>query len=107
MKKAQGLSLRTIIIAVIVLIVLVVLIVIFGSKIGSWTGSVKSCSASGGIADCSSDCEPGTLQQPEGSIFVNIPGTECDDEGRTDGKNKCCKLIYEGTGKSNSQSTGS
>ena len=41
MKKGQGLSIETIVIAVIVLIVLVVLIMIFTGKIGEWTTQTR------------------------------------------------------------------
>src|SRR3989338_4710530 len=52
-KKAQGLSLNTIIIAIIVLIVLVVLIMLFTGYFGSkFTPAVTSCENSGGI------CQP-------------------------------------------------
>jgi hypothetical protein len=42
MRKAQGLSLTTIIIAVIVLVVLIVMIMIFTGQIGRWGGDVTA-----------------------------------------------------------------
>ena len=41
-KKAQGLSLNMIVVAVIVLIVLVVIIAIFSGKLGNWGGQVDT-----------------------------------------------------------------
>ena len=53
-KKAQGLSLNTIIIAVLVLIVMVVLIVIFSGKIGEFGTGTKACpgECAGLISEC-------------------------------------------------------
>jgi ABC-type cobalt transport system substrate-binding protein len=45
-KKAQGLSLQTIIIAALVIIVLVVMIAIFTGKIGDYRRSLDTCSSS-------------------------------------------------------------
>ena len=45
MKKAQGLSLETIIIAIIVLIVLVVLIMVFTGRMSIWGKGVDQCPA--------------------------------------------------------------
>ena len=51
MKKAQGLSLNTIIIAVVVLIVLIVLWAIFTGRLSLFTGGLKSQDT-----DCKSVC---------------------------------------------------
>ena len=58
-KKAQGLSLNTIIIAIIVLIVLVVLVMIFTGYFGKiFTPGVSSCASSGGSCVlASADCK--------------------------------------------------
>ncbi|MFH1181924.1 MAG: hypothetical protein V1702_03115 [Candidatus Woesearchaeota archaeon] len=42
-KKAQGMSINTIIIAIIVLVVLVVLVMIFTGYFGGWTKSAAAC----------------------------------------------------------------
>lgn len=89
MKKAQGLPLNTIVIAVLVLLILVVLIIIFGKYIGGFAKGVKSCESSGGEG-CFNNCNPETLNLPAGSIIANIPGTECEDKGQ-----KCCKVVYK------------
>jgi flagellar basal body-associated protein FliL len=47
-KKAQGMSINTIIIAIIVLVVLVVLVMIFTGYFGGWTGRVADCQSQGG-----------------------------------------------------------
>ena len=78
-KKAQGLSLNTIIIAIIVLIVLVVVVMIFTgyfSKI--FTPSVKSCTTQAG--ECAQECT--------GQLGSEISGT-CP-EGF-----KCCSKIKQ------------
>jgi hypothetical protein len=49
-KKAQGLSINTIIIAIIVLVVLVVLVMVFTGYFSGWTSTVGSCETQGG--DC-------------------------------------------------------
>ena len=55
-KKAQGLSLNTIIIAIIVLVVLVVLVMIFTGYFGKiFTPGVQSCIARGGT--CTTTCD--------------------------------------------------
>jgi hypothetical protein len=50
-KKAQGMSINTIIIAIIVLVVLVVLVMIFTGYFGGWTRNVATCQSQGGICD--------------------------------------------------------
>ena len=56
-KKAQGLSLTTIVIAALAILVLVVLAVIFTGRIGKFTQEAESCQAKGGqcVSD-TSDC---------------------------------------------------
>ncbi len=57
-KKAQGLSLNTIIIAIIVLVVLVVLVMVFTGYIGKiFTPGVQSCVARGGVCEASTSCD--------------------------------------------------
>ena len=73
-KKAQGLSLHTIVIAILVLIVLVILIYIFSSKIGGVSTSLSSCEDKGGECDVSSCSGP------------TVKTKECDD---------CCIPIGE------------
>lgn len=85
-KKAQGLSLNTIIIAIIVLIVLVVVVMIFTgyfSKI--FTPSVKSCTAQAG--ECAEQCNTGQLGN-------EVVSGECPK--RTDGTSlRCCSKIAQ------------
>jgi len=59
-KKAQGLSLRTIIVAILVLIVLAVTIFIFSGKIGDVRGGFNSCEDQGG--QCTTNCDGPTLK---------------------------------------------
>jgi len=62
-KKAQGLPLNVIIIAVIVLIVLAVIIAIFAGRISIFSKSVGDCEAKGGVcknsvSECTEDQAP-------------------------------------------------
>ena len=57
MKRAQGLSLNVIVVAVISLVVLIVLIVIFTGKIGVFGENIKECSSKGGKCIEKNDCE--------------------------------------------------
>ncbi len=82
MKKAQGLSLNTIIIAAIVLIVLVVLWAIFTGRMGVFTKGVKDIEK----LRCTDDIIGGqasSIPDDEGSIVCpagksRIPGTFTD-----------------------------
>jgi len=50
-KKAEGLTLETIVIAVLVLIVLAILIYIFSSKMGGVQSGLESCNEKGGVCE--------------------------------------------------------
>ena len=50
-KKAQGLSLSTIVIAAIVLIVLVILIVIFTGRMSGFVDNIEDCETKGGTSN--------------------------------------------------------
>lgn len=79
-KKAQGLSLNTIIIAIIVLVVLVVIIMVFTGGIGGFTKGITTCDDKGNhkcLTSCSD--EPG---------YVLDPAFKCKTEGNT-----CCIRI--------------
>lgn len=74
MKKAQGLSLNTIIIAALVIMVLVILALVFTGQMGSFGEETGSCSGKGG--KCRGDCNDDEIPNPLGG--------ECPD-GET-----CC-----------------
>ena len=57
MKKAQGLSLKMVVIAVISLVVLIVLIAIFTGKIGIFGENLTDCSSKGGNCVSQGQCE--------------------------------------------------
>lgn len=61
-KKAQGLSINTIIIAAIALLVLVVLSVVFTGRMGFWTKET-------------SNCEPGVGRCAEVGVSCGEPGS--------------------------------
>ncbi len=82
MKKAQGLSVQTIIIAIIVLVVLVVLVAVFTGFFGGFNTDVNSCSTIGGeCVGTESACtgEGGTLRSAgHGDCEARLgPGSVC------------------------------
>ncbi|MDO8642361.1 MAG: hypothetical protein Q7R76_02085 [Candidatus Woesearchaeota archaeon] len=91
MKKAQGISLNAIIIAILALLVLVVLAMIFTGKIGGFTKETKNCATLGNNAVCIADAsECGGAEQKvmsgytcpdQGICCLNIAGTEQNIEG--------------------------
>jgi hypothetical protein len=56
MKRAQSISLQTIVVAVLCIVVLIILIFVFRSKMGDWANNTKSCELKGGT--CGSPCDP-------------------------------------------------
>ena len=98
MKKAQGLSVTTIVIAALAVLVLVVLAVIFTGRAGVFTRVVTvSCEANGGTCAAEGqDCPSGTYEDPssrEGKKLVCEPGP-------TKQARKCCvqRSVYESLG---------
>ena len=95
-KKAQSISINTIVVAAIALLVLVVMIAIFGGRIKIFGSEAWSCVNQGGVdcyPSCSGDDAKNIEGYTDGNIYVNIPGTDCKDD---DTNNKCCKLLIEG-----------
>ena len=80
-KKAQGMSLNTVIIAIIVLVVLVVLVMIFTGYFGKiFTPSVSSCGTQGGECELvKTDCK-GAFAEQEGKYVVT---KDCKDTDPT------------------------
>lgn len=84
-KKAQGLSLNTIIIAIIVLVVLVVIIMVFtGAFGGTIVPGINDCEKKPN-QQCLSGCS--STQQSDGKIY-SVQGI-----GRCEGVEKCCLSI--------------
>ena len=77
MKKAQGLSLNTIIIAALVIMVLVILILVFTGRMGNFSSSSESCQAKGGRCDI--DCDDGEMEG------IGVLGGDCPSEDQI-----CC-----------------
>ncbi len=84
-KKAQGMSLNVIVIAVIVLVILVVLLVIFSSKIKIFGTSVSSCEQKGVGAKCIAATET-EAKKCGGPVYRT--GTNCNDDNKW-----CCVSI--------------
>lgn len=74
-KKAQGISINTIIIAAIALVVLVVLIAIFVSKMGGFTTQLAKCSEKGG--ECVRDSAACKLK---GQFNTGLTSTSCEKD---------------------------
>ena len=93
-KKAQGISINTVIIAAIALVVLVVLVAIFTGRIGLFSkgiGEVSTCKSLGGTcinAPCSQS--PST---PERVLGATDCGKDLREQGGQDNSNQpyCCK----------------
>lgn len=58
-KKAQGLPITTIIIAILALLVLVVIILIFTGKVRVFGGELVSCEGKGGFCTSAKNCQFG------------------------------------------------
>jgi hypothetical protein len=87
-KKAQGMSINTIIIAIIVLVVLVVLVMIFTGYFGGWTGRVATCSSQAGI--CVTNTNTGMCQDVVSDSDVSPLGGKCFSSGTTVDATKIC-----------------
>ncbi|MEK6916533.1 MAG: hypothetical protein AABW92_02210 [Nanoarchaeota archaeon] len=64
-RKAQSISINTIVVAAIALIVLVVIIVIFGAKIRDFGRGTKSCQGQGGVG-----CYEGCVYRRYSGLYV-------------------------------------
>ena len=78
MKKSQGLSLRTIVIAVIAIIVMLILISIFSNKISFFSENAMDCGSKGG--SCKNNCT---------SDEITILRTSCNFDLQED-NDDCC-----------------
>ncbi len=75
-KKAQGLSITTIVVAAIAIVVLVVLVLVFTGKIGWFRTTSNNCVVNGGTCVDKGDCSGGRV----------ISGYSCGK----DTKQVCC-----------------
>lgn len=86
-KKSQSISINTIVVASIALIVLVVMIAIFTGKIKIFSGGARNCATQGG--ECAQDC-----YKLDGT-YINLPGTNCEDNKGSGASDKCCVPIIK------------
>jgi len=110
MKKAQSISINTIVVAAIALLVLVVMIAIFGGRIKIFGSEARSCANQGGIEGCYPSCsgieKSDYSEHVPGNIYLSIPGTDCADKETAAGdKYTCCKLLIEGQGEDTNTNT--
>lgn len=92
MKKGQGLSITTIVVAAIALLVLVVLVAIFTGQIGDTAKTMKSCTTlKGECRDSELDCD---ILKGE---TVYTGRNSCQNEKNSEGKEKvCCIPLISG-----------
>ncbi|MBI2136596.1 hypothetical protein HYU06_06000 [Candidatus Woesearchaeota archaeon] len=83
-KKAQGMPINVIIIAVIALILLVVILTITSGKLKAFGKGTANCKAQGGYCESTIVCV-----KPK---YTDVQGTDC--KSRTDGKTLCCIALY-------------
>ncbi len=81
-RKAQGLSITTIIVAVIGLVILVVLIAIFTGRFGVFTSGVE------GASSCDNFC--GSLGM---DVIGNVPDGGACNQGETKISDCCCEKL--------------
>jgi len=90
MKKAQSISMQTIIIAVICLVVIVFLLFIFKDKVGKFGKSANQCEMQGGSCGAAGVMGPPYVDGPCGKNEIQI-NAECSD-----GAPCCGRLDIEG-----------
>lgn len=74
-KKAQGLSMQTIVLAVLALFILIVLMFIFGAKARTASDFYNDCNdLNGSVIDKTADCPDG---KPISSPFTKDEGKKC------------------------------
>ena len=84
MKKAQGISLNTVIIAAIALLVLVIVAFIFMGGMGKFTKNKSDCAQYSGSCDYGLTCPSGWTRHPTAVCYY---GNEVDNS------NACCVRI--------------
>lgn len=86
-KKAQGMSVNVIIIAILALLVLVILGFVFAGKIGDFVKGTKDCESIGGRCDLGTQCTG-----DEGYSKTNIAMCLDQATGKPNGQACCLKL---------------
>lgn len=82
MRKAQGLSMNTIIIAALALLVLTVLAMVFMSRSSIFVSESGKCTTNGGVCTSAEDgCPDGMVRAPQDGTM------SCEDSGEGD---ICC-----------------
>ena len=97
-KKAQGISINTIIIAAIALIVLVIIVAIFTGRLGEFSFGVANCEDKGGTCTSYNPNQETAASVCEGMNAAPLRGTNCgrEDQYNTEGREGiCCIPITE------------
>jgi len=88
MKKAQSISINTIVVAIIALLVLVIVVFVFGKQIGDWFETTNTCETAGGSCD-KGQLSGGGCNREEG--YALVPGASCPEKNTP-----CCrKIIFD------------
>jgi len=91
MKKAQSISINTIVVAIIALLVLVIVVFVFGKQIGDWFETTNTCETAGG------SCTEGQLQLGDGCDreggYALVPGARCEPPNPTANAPPCCRKV--------------
>jgi len=77
-KKAQGLSLTTVVIAALSLLVLIILSVIFVGRMGTVSEKSKDCLQQGGICY---NVDDGSTCRSHGEGLIEHPNAQCQKDG--------------------------
>lgn len=97
MKKAEGLSLTTIVIAALALLVLVILSVIFVGRIGKWSEKSTDCLQRGGTCY---DIDDGETCKEHSENLMSHPDAKCLKDGpdgsRVTDEDKICCIPISG-----------
>lgn len=96
-RRAQGMSLNVIVVAVIVLVIMVVLIAVFGSKFRFFGSATVACENKGaGAQCCAKEGTGGTSCSARcGDDHLVHRGTDC--ERQTNAKETLCCVPFGGT----------
>ena len=83
MRKAQSISINTIIIAAIALIVMIFVIIVFTGNMTNWNNKVKTCAGQGGV------CVLGSGNTPACNKAYILDADDCNTD------ETCCRIGYD------------
>lgn len=88
-KRAQSISINTIVVAAIALVVMVLLVMIFTGNLTRWRRSTDRCESRGGVCIDEDDIEDRCSQE-----YQKVTSDPCfDSEGKVDDDQVCCVTV--------------